>query len=50
MLPRLAAAPRLAASVAVWFALLTTANADNKPKAPGLGDPGRVTRIELLLI
>src|SRR5262245_23886200 len=47
MLPRLAAAPRLAASVAVWFALLTTANADNKPKGAGLGDPGRITRIEI---
>src|SRR3954470_1818211 len=47
MLPRLAAAPRLAALFAVSLGLLTTADADKKPPAPGLGDPGQLTRIEI---
>jgi hypothetical protein len=47
MLPRLAAAPRLAALFAVLLGVLTTAAADNKPKAPGLGDPGQIQRIEI---
>ena len=47
---RLAAAPRLAAQFAAAFlALLTTADATdtNKPKAPGLGDPGQLKAIEI---
>src|SRR5438093_11145428 len=50
MRPRLAAAPTFAAILAAAFlaALLTTTNAgDNKPKAPGLGDPGRLTAIQV---
>src|SRR6478736_1442607 len=49
MRSRLAAAPRSAAMFAITLAgLLTAANAvDNKPKAPGLGDPGQITRIEI---
>src|SRR5438477_8469958 len=44
---RLAAAPRLAALFVVSLLLLTTAHADTKPKAPGLGDPGQIKRIEI---
>src|SRR5438067_12998270 len=44
---RLAAAPRLAALFVVSLLLLTTAQADTKPKAPGLGDPGQIKRIEI---
>src|SRR6267142_672461 len=49
MRSRLAAAPPLAALFAAAFlALLTTARAnDNKPKAPGLGDPGQLTAIQI---
>src|SRR5262245_1322902 len=48
MRSRLAAAPRLAACVAPAFLafLLTDLSAsDNKPKAPGLGDPGQLAAI-----
>ncbi len=45
------AAPRLAAMLAATFlTLLTTTNADEtpaKPQAPGLGDPGQLTAIEV---
>lgn len=50
MRSRLDAAPCLAACVAATFltAFLTTADAnDNKPKAPGLGDPGQLSAIEV---
>jgi Protein of unknown function (DUF1553)/Protein of unknown function (DUF1549)/Bacterial Ig-like domain (group 2) len=45
----LGAAPRLAAMFAIAFlACLTTSYAaDNKPKAPGLGDPGQLASIQL---
>src|SRR5436190_20935973 len=46
---RLAAAPRLAALFAATLvSLLTVVHAaDNKPKAPGLGDPGQLTAIQI---
>src|SRR5262245_51350968 len=49
MRSRLYAAPRLAAPFAVaFFTLLTASYAnDNKPKAPGLGDPGQLTAIQI---
>src|SRR6478609_387164 len=54
MPPRLAAAPRLAALFVVWLAACVSyvSAADNKaankkPAAPGLGDPGRLTAIQI---
>src|SRR5262245_37782958 len=48
MLPRLAAAPRLAAMYCLNFAVcLNAAAADSKPRAPGLGDPGQLTAIQI---
>src|SRR5438132_13159589 len=50
MRSRLDAATRLAATVATAFlVVLTTVNAadTNKPKAPGLGDPGQLKAIEI---
>src|SRR5262245_43123740 len=49
MQPRPDAAPRLAAMfVATLVTLLTAAHAaDNKPKAPGLGDPGQLKSIQI---
>src|SRR5262245_54970341 len=46
---RLEAAPRLAAMFALALVSFLTAvhAADNKPKAPGLGDPGRHTAIQI---
>ncbi|HMC10091.1 MAG TPA: DUF1549 domain-containing protein, partial [Pirellulaceae bacterium] len=46
---RLAAAPRSAALFAVTFVSVLTAAyaADNKSKAPGLGDPGQLTAIQI---
>jgi Protein of unknown function (DUF1549)/Protein of unknown function (DUF1553) len=47
MRSRLAAAPRLAACIAPAFLalLLTEISANDKPKAPGLGDPGQLSAI-----
>jgi uncharacterized protein DUF1549/uncharacterized protein DUF1553 len=48
MRSRLAAASSLAAPLAATFlAFLTAAHANDKPKAPGLGDPGQLTAIEI---
>jgi uncharacterized protein DUF1549/uncharacterized protein DUF1553/Big-like domain-containing protein len=48
MRSRLAAAPLAALFAAAFLACLTPAPAnDNKPKAPGLGDPGQLTAIEI---
>jgi uncharacterized protein DUF1549/uncharacterized protein DUF1553 len=50
MRSRLVAAPRLAAIVATAFltaGLITLKAADNRPKAPGLGDPGELTAIQV---
>src|SRR5262245_1435822 len=47
MRSRLTAAPRLAALLAAAFLSTLATAADNpaKPKAPGLGDPGKLTAI-----
>ena len=49
MRSRLIAAPRLAALLAAAFLTTTALAADNpaKPKAPGLGDPGKLTAIQV---
>src|SRR5688572_17236683 len=49
MRSRTGAAPRLAATLVITLAACLTAAdaADNKPKAPGLGDPGQLTAIKV---